>query len=425
MKQKVMKLMWVLGLSLVLVNTPVFAQSVNAKKIVPVITFLLSGDDCIKPLVVGDVVFDTLDSKCADQVIQGTGLVVTGQYASYYSFTHPGGPLHIDLISDFPNSYDAYLALRHGEGRDGDLVEDGGAILGDTNGFDDDGHEDYHSSRLIYLSLPAGRYTIEATSYDVAEGSYNLSVYGSKVTAKATGKLNDTSIKFTGKNDTENHPHCSTVDLGFVKQDCELGRDADSIIGFHNPNDGDGDSGFSFLKVSSTGAPLVASETDWSCVKDNVTGLMWEVKTDDNGLHDKDDTYNWYNTDTKANGGATGPENDDGAICSGYNVSNSATFCNTQAFVARVNAAGLCGYNDWRMPTVTELQSIVSYQTIDYINPTIDESFFPNTQLWFFWSASPGAGGSSDAWGVGFVSGVTAFSSRSGGRAVRLVRGGQ
>ncbi len=127
MKQKILKIMWVLGLSLVLVNTPALAQSANAKKIVPVITFLLSGDDCIKPLVVGDVVFDTIDSKCPS-VKQGDGSV-TGQHASYYSFTHPGGALHIDLISDFPNSYDAYLALRHGEGRDGDLVEDGGASL--------------------------------------------------------------------------------------------------------------------------------------------------------------------------------------------------------------------------------------------------------------------------------------------------------
>ncbi len=152
---------------------------------------------------------------------------------------------------------------------------------------------------MIYLSLPAGRYTVEATSYNVVKGAYNLSVYGSKVTAKATGKLNDTGIKFTGKNTTQNDPLCSEADVGFARQDCNFGRDADNIIGFPQAtNDGDGDSGFSFLKVSSTGAPLVASETDWSCVKDNVTGLMWEVKTDNvtKDLHDKDDTYTWYNS---------------------------------------------------------------------------------------------------------------------------------
>ena len=40
--------------------------------------------------------------------------------------------------------------------------------------------------------------------------------------------------------------------------------------------------------------------------RDNVTGLIREVKTDDGGLHDKDWTYTWYNGTT---GTADGTDN--------------------------------------------------------------------------------------------------------------------
>jgi hypothetical protein len=35
-------------------------------------------------------------------------------------------------------------------------------------------------------------------------------------------------------------------------------------------------------------ATLGTNPTDWACTKDNKTGLIWEVKTDDGGLRDKD-----------------------------------------------------------------------------------------------------------------------------------------
>ena len=112
-------------------------------------------------------------------------------------------------------------------------------------------------------------------------------------------------------------------------QDGHSGRDVSQ-----NDNS-DGHAGFSFTKISSTGVELPASATEWSCVKDNVTGLMWEVKTNDGGLHDKNETYTWYNPDNSANGGGAGTENGDN---------------DTDSFVVNTNARGLCGANDWRMP---------------------------------------------------------------------------
>ena len=41
-------------------------------------------------------------------------------------------------------------------------------------------------------------------------------------------------------------------------------------------------------------------------VRDNVTGLFWEVKTDDGSIHDKDNTYTWYDSNPATNGGNAG-----------------------------------------------------------------------------------------------------------------------
>jgi hypothetical protein len=178
-------------------------------------------------------------------------------------------------------------------------------------------------------------------------------------------------------------------------------------------------------KLDAKGVPLANQDGDyvttpWACIQDNVTGLVWEVKTADGGLHDQNDSYYWYNTTSTTNGGMNGYENS-GATCKGYISDNAATYCNTQAYVARVNAAGWCGKSDWRMPTRTELLSLVSF---DRISPTIDTEYFPNTPLnSVVWSSSPFAFYSNYAWYVSFGGGVSGNINRNyPNMKVRLVR---
>ncbi len=173
----------------------------------------------------------------------------------------------------------------------------------------------------------------------------------------------------------------------------------------------------------SSSATLGGGANDWGCTRDNVTGLIWEVKTADGGLRDQNDRYFWYNTDSTTNGGAVGYDNT-GATCEGYVSGQSATYCNTQAFTARVNAVGLCGQSDWRMPTVKELEGIVSF---DRIGPTIDTTYFPNTPIAVVWSGSPSAYYSDYAWDVYFGDGSSVMNHRNSNynNKVRLVRGGQ
>lgn len=225
-------------------------------------------------------------------------------------------------------------------------------------------------------------------------------------------------------------------------QDLSFGRDAMALAGTLTKT-GSGISGFDFTKLDSNGAALAASAESWSCVQDNHTGLVWEVKTTE-GLHNAADRYTWYNTDDLQHGGSEGAEqaalisSQSNDTCSGYDESNSASFCNTQAFVERVNAAGLCGANDWRMPTREELFSIINFHVANETdqadpiqNPSVDTNFFPNTQVTRvtgvleevrYLSASPSASNPANVWAVYFAGGGTPALPKGLINAVRLVR---
>jgi hypothetical protein len=190
-----------------------------------------------------------------------------------------------------------------------------------------------------------------------------------------------------------------------------------------------------YTKMSNSGAVLPDTATlgnganDWACTKDNKTGLTWEVKTDDGGLRDKDWYYSWYK-----------PSGDNGGIA-GYTdtplgASNCSTKdnCNTDAFTNAVNAKGLCGKKDWRMPTKDELMTLVKCSDDKYdsdgsctnydsvAQPTINTTYFPNMASDWYWSSSPYAYYSSDAWFVGFGYGYSDSLSKGYDGFVRLVR---
>nr|WP_223227081.1 DUF1566 domain-containing protein [Vibrio cholerae] len=182
------------------------------------------------------------------------------------------------------------------------------------------------------------------------------------------------------------------------------------------PKVGAGAAGFDFTKLDANGDELAQSASEWSCVSDNHTGLIWEVKqpAGSAGLRDAAHEYSWYNPDNSSNGGYAGRQN--GGTCQG-------SACDTQAFVNAVNSQGLCGASDWRLPSVNELLSIVHNGRIQ---PAIDQAYFPHTpQYGWYWSSSPYASGSRNAWNVHFNYGYVDYYSKSYSSHVRLVRAGQ
>jgi len=208
--------------------------------------------------------------------------------------------------------------------------------------------------------------------------------------------------------------------------DPQYGRDAAAAAGVL-PKTGAGAKGFDFTKICNSGETagsgncpaepaLGSGANDWACTRDNVTKRVWEVKTDDGGLRDKDWTYTWYNSDATTNGGNAGLQ--DGGSC----FEAATRDCDTKGYTDDVNATALCGFTDWRMPSREELRSIVDYGTR---GPAIDTTFFSNTPSLNFWSASAFADFIIGVWNVSFSNGGDDASHRSGTYRVRLVRGGQ
>ena len=183
--------------------------------------------------------------------------------------------------------------------------------------------------------------------------------------------------------------------------------------------------------VTSSSASLLVFSTKYSevantsggtyakteCVKDNITGLVWEGKTA-SGTRAGSDTYTNYddeNSAQKLNSSQSGYENPTQAEIDAS--SNSMGYKNA------VNASALCGYTDWRLPTKNELLGIVdANQAAD---PKIDSTWFPNTQSLFYLTKSPFVGTASSAWGVSFLTGNTTDYGRGGVGNVRLVRASQ
>jgi len=227
----------------------------------------------------------------------------------------------------------------------------------------------------------------------------------------------------------------------FPGQDGRYGRDAAATAGVLTKT-GAGAAGFDFTKLDVNGSPLAdqtqawshdvggfdngteAAGTAWTCVEDNVTGLVWSVKTNKavSDLRDKDWTYTWYDSDPTRNAGNAGTP-DPGAGGGSNNCLDTAR-CDTEKYIADVNAQNICGEttDDWRLPTRDELKSIVHYGAA--AAPYIDGALFPNTLNSVYWSSSSYAPNPSNAWSVLFGNGLDGTHHKGNGGYVRLVRGG-
>jgi len=252
---------------------------------------------------------------------------------------------------------------------------------------------------VTVLLPPAG----QACGVQRGNGHAVADVVDVRVVCVPTGALlNDTGVDWCA-DATQNRLSCPVS--GLPLQDAERGRDARATAGTLLKV-GSGRAGFDFLKLRANGRPLVIqdvawSETGsesagsrWSCVRDNHTGLYWEVKNNDPAsLHYHASTYTWYNTDPSSNGGTSGTAA--GGTAAGGTCSVGT--CDTQSFVAAVNAAGLCGFNDWRLPSPREAETIVDF---GLSQPAIDTHFFPHvssnqnpgsTPHIYYWTGMPQA----------------------------------
>jgi len=144
----------------------------------------------------------------------------------------------------------------------------------------------------------------------------------------------------------------------------------------------------SFTKLDSNGNDLLDVAVSWSMVRDNVTGLTWELKTDDATIHDKDNEYPL--------------------------VESQEVFINT------LNADAFGGFADWRLPTLKELSYLLDRGRS---HPSVDTDYFLYTHL-YYWSSTAAAPGSVQpgSYYVQFDDGYEYNYSKDGGGAM-AVRG--
>jgi hypothetical protein len=147
-------------------------------------------------------------------------------------------------------------------------------------------------------------------------------------------------------------------------------------------------------------------------ITDLNTGLMWEQKIRDivggEGLHHVGRVFPWD--------------------------SAAPTIWDWLEGVNTEGGTGLGGHNDWRIPNVKELQSIVDYGTF---NPAVGPAFNNGpgidpcsvaecslTASGDYWSATTFASNLAVAWIVNFDGGNVDVDNKSGTNFVRAVRGG-
>lgn len=127
-----------------------------------------------------------------------------------------------------------------------------------------------------------------------------------------------------------------------------------------------------YKKISMQGKEVALWQGPWACVLDTVTGLLWENKTDDEGIHDANWSYSWY--------------------IEGRGVADSgdcyfeASRCDTHDLIRHMNEQETCARSNWRLPSSQELGSLISKQAI-VGDAKIAKDFFSFTKRSVYWTS--------------------------------------
>lgn len=173
------------------------------------------------------------------------------------------------------------------------------------------------------------------------------------------------------------------------------------------------DSKYAFVDANGQETVAVA---DASCVIDRYTGLLWELKTDADGLRNWRNTYSWYDPDEKND-----PEGLDYRGTAGAGECAESA-CDTSSFVNETNKRGLCGYQDWRLPQRDEIGTISDVRRLQS-PPTANTAFFPRMKVTEYWSANDYSFQWDAAWAWNFEYGHDRVDWKASPKHVRLVRG--
>lgn len=172
------------------------------------------------------------------------------------------------------------------------------------------------------------------------------------------------------------------------------------------------------------GAPFNLTNLGDGTISDANSGLMWEIKSNDGSMHDKDESHTWVNAflvhiDKMNN------------TCDG----NETTPCTVNADCTGIGnqLCGHAGYRDWRVPNRNELQTIINLgDRAPAVPVEFDTACTGSCSVLAcsctdndkFWTSTTYAASPTEAWYVLFTDGDTNFDGKVTTNPVRAVRGG-
>ncbi|MBD1582062.1 Lcl C-terminal domain-containing protein [Pseudoalteromonas sp. S16_S37] len=187
---------------------------------------------------------------------------------------------------------------------------------------------------------------------------------------KALGFIQDTGLSDCYDDSTK----ISCANSDYPRQDADVGRDSVAEL---LDKAGQGRASFDYTKLNEFADELPDTATSFSCVRDNINGLIWEVKLADTGtvpntnVRDGKNHYTWYLLDDK--GGAF----PGGVIGAANSTCPSNANCGIQTYIDTVNSSNFCGGSNWRLPTYIELLSLIDFGR-EGGQHFLDPELFPN-----------------------------------------------
>lgn len=149
---------------------------------------------------------------------------------------------------------------------------------------------------------------------------------------------------------------------------------------------------FSFTKLNHLGREVPFLSDDYQCVRDNTAQLVWAAKSNAADLHNRDDLYHWQDDNPNSNGSDSGKSPSIGLRCHLFSGQVTGQ-CSTQDYINRMNAAKVCGFDDWRLPRPMELLGLMNFDTTAQTGPTVpvEPRFFPQLKPGAYWTDTPNA----------------------------------
>lgn len=166
-----------------------------------------------------------------------------------------------------------------------------------------------------------------------------------------------------------------------------------------------------FQLLDTAGQPA-ADGAAHHCVFDRRSTLTWAVPRAEDALLDPGHRFTWYSSQRDVHLGDPGTQS--GGHC-------GIERCDIEALVEAINARGLCGHHDWRLPSHEESIMLGKHHSGHPIG--MHPRLFPAAQTGELWTLSTFRMHAPSAWAMDPVTGLDRVDLKTVAKPVRLVRG--